>query len=78
MSPLLSKGQPWSVRVKRKQAVAIQRKVILVVAAEEWGAATAGRVGASFMFSLQTTPSRSSWNKLEGMEKEKKEKEKQK
>lgn len=68
MSPLLSKGQPWSVRVKRKQAVAIQRKVIFVVAAEEWGAATAG---GGFMFSLQTTPLRSSWNKLEGMEKEK-------
>lgn len=71
MSPLLSKGQLWSVRAKRKQALAIQRKVILVVAAEEWGAATAGG-GILHVFTSNDPPLRSSWNKLEGMEKEKK------
>lgn len=45
---LLSKGQFWSVCMKLKQAATIQRKVRLMVAAEERGTATAG--GALHVF----------------------------
>lgn len=45
---LLSKGHLWSVCVKLNQAAVSQRKVTLVVAAEERGAAAAG--GALHVF----------------------------
>lgn len=45
---LLSKGQLWSVCMKLKQAAAIQRKVMLMVAAEERGTAITG--GALHVF----------------------------
>lgn len=45
---VLSNGQPWSVPMKFKQAVAHSKKVMLLVAAEESGAVPVG--GALHVF----------------------------
>lgn len=60
---LFSKGHLWSFCMELNQAAVSQRKVMLMVAAEERGTTAAG--GALHDFSLQTALLRSSWQ-IEG------------
>ena len=62
---LFSKGHLWSFCAELNQAAVSQRKVMLMVAAEERGTAAGG---ALHVFSLQMAPLRSSWQ-IEGDEK---------